>query len=254
VNPAEYDRMARLEGAHWWYRGFRGLIRRVLQQLRPTLPARCCVLDAGCGTGENLRLLRDELQPGYLGGFDCSELAVAHALRKEPMAEVYVSDLRQPEIRVPRLDLILCADVLYMTGVEPALAGLETLLARLGSGGVFLLHLPAYNWLYSRHDVAVGTRQRFTRGAVAALLERLGLTRELLTYRMALLFPAVVAARLPSLLGGMRDTAQAESDIRLPPRWLNEWLSGVVGLENALIGWGLRFPWGSSLLAVGRKP
>jgi hypothetical protein len=132
---------------------------------------------------------------------------------------------------------------------------LRTLVSHLSSGGRLLLHVPAYDWLYSRHDVAVGTRQRFTAGQIRALLDELGLTRELLTYRMCLLFPLVVLSRLPSLLFGVRRSdGTAESDLNLPPPWLNVCLATMVRWENGLIAKGLRLPFGSSIIAVGRKP
>ena len=46
-----------------------------------------------------------------------------------------------------------------------------------------ILNLPAYAWLRSRHDVATDTRDRVTAGQVRRLLQRLGLSIELVTYR-----------------------------------------------------------------------
>ncbi|MDZ4688675.1 MAG: class I SAM-dependent methyltransferase [Planctomycetaceae bacterium] len=256
MHAAEYERMALLEGDHWWYRGFRDLVARLLRQWRPKIAWDAHVLDAGCGTGANLRLLQASLRPASLGGFDVSEQAATHARQKMPEADVYVSDLCHPAIHEPRLDVILCADVVYMTGLEAALPGLQTLVSHLSTGGLLLLHVPAFNWLFSRHDVAVGTRQRFACGDIRALFAQLGLTEELLTYRMCLLFPAVIASRLPSLLFGAAagKHAVARSDLNLPPRWLNAGLTGIVKLENWSIARGMRFPWGSSIIAVGRKP
>jgi SAM-dependent methyltransferase len=256
MQPAEFDHMAAVEGDHWWYRGFRDLIGRLLRDWRRSSTAAPRVLDAGCGTGENLRLLGDALQPAYLGGFDASERAVEYARAKAPQADVYTGDLRRPEIRVPSLDVILCADVIYMTGAEAARPGLRELAGRMNAGGILLLHVPAFNWLYSRHDVSQGTRQRFTRREIGTLLEGLGLQVERLAYRMCLLFPAIVASRLPSLWRRTQHSAgmSGASDVRLPPRWINRGLTNVVRLENRLIARGVPLGWGSSIIAVGRKP
>jgi hypothetical protein len=67
--------MARVEADHWWYRGLRDALAAVFGRLEPPLPANPRLLDAGCGTGENLRFLRESLDPSYLGGFDPSEIS-----------------------------------------------------------------------------------------------------------------------------------------------------------------------------------
>jgi SAM-dependent methyltransferase len=255
MNPAEYDLMAELESTHWWYVGVQDLFNRLLKKPCFALGKSPDVLDAGCGSGAHLQLLHSLLNPGYLGGFDLSELAVAHAAKKNPNADVYQGDLCKPELHVGKLDLVLCCDVLYTTPLEAGVAGLKTLTDRLRPGGLLLLHLPAYNWLRSRHDLAVHTQQRFTRASARGILTSLQLRVEFLSYRMCALLPAVVARRLPSLFGrGSTDSERAISDLRPVPAPLNRLLLTALQIENRILSRGLPLPWGSSLVAVGRKP
>jgi len=255
MNPAEYDLMAKLEATHWWYAGVQDLFNRLLKNPRFALRKNPDVLDAGCGSGAHLQLLSSLLNPAYLGRFDLSELAVGHAARKNPTADVYRSDLCNPEVHVPELDLILCCDVLYTTSLDEGVAGLKTLTGRLRSGGLLLLHLPAYNWLKSHHDLAVHTRQRFTKSSARRIVASLQLRVELLSYRMCALLPAVVAWRLPSLFGrGSTDSERVTSDLRPVPELLNRLLLTALQLENRVLARGVPLPWGSSIVAVGRKP
>jgi hypothetical protein len=116
------------------------------------------------------------------------------------------------------------------------------------------LNLPAFNWLRSSHDLAVHTSERFTRKQVRTLFHQLGLIPLRMTYRVCSLFPAILLARLPSILFPPKDATRVQSDVRLPPRWINWMLESILLLENRAIGWGLRCPWGTSVFAVGRKP
>jgi SAM-dependent methyltransferase len=219
------------------------------------VPHRPTVLDAGCGTGETLRFVAERLRPSYLGGFDLAEEALCHARRKAPGAEIYRGDICTPEIRHEPLDLVLCLDVVCIPGVERSLPGLRRLVDALRPGGRLVINLPAYDWLYSEHDVAVHTRERYTRRGVSTLFEKLGLIPERLTYRLCLLFPAVVVGRLPGMLRARRGILAARSDLRVVPgARVNSLLAGVLSLENAWIARGGRWPWGSSVFAVGRRP
>jgi SAM-dependent methyltransferase len=255
VNPGELELMARAEERHWWYRGLRDVIARCLErpELAPGSAPR--VLDAGCGTGANLAFLRDLLAPSYLAGFDVSEDAVRMARAKAPEAEVYPSDICDPELRCPQLDLVVSLDVVYIPGVARAMAGLRRLVASLRPGGLFVLHLPAYDWLYSAHDVAVHTTERYTVGRVRALMGELGLRPERWTYRLCLLFPAVLLVRLPGKLRAAKDDTSVQSDLRNEPgRLASSVCYRMVRLENGVIARGGRWPFGSSVFAVGRKP
>lgn len=254
MEPAEYEVMARVEADHWWYRALRDAIARTVAALDPPLPAKPRVLDAGCGTGANLALLAERLRPSYLGGFDASPAAVDLARRRVPAADVYASDLCAPELHADGLHLVLSADVVYIPGVERALPGLRAVVERMAPGGRLVLNLPAYRWLYSEHDAAIHTSERYTRADVARLLDRLGLAPERLTYRLAPLFPLVAAARLPRLRRfGSRDPG-ARSDLHAPPGpRLNEVLRRIACLENGPVARGARLPFGSSVFAVGRK-
>ena len=255
LNPGEYAVMSRVEDAHWWYRGLRDALVQTMRSRGPGLPERPRILDAGCGTGRNLVCLRDEFNPSYLGGFDASFEALEFARKKVPEARLFAADICDPTLPEGDLDLVTSLDVIYIPGADRAQPGLRTLVDSLRSGGRFVLNLPAYNWLYSEHDAAIHTSERFTATGVRRLLEEIGLEVDCLTYRICFLFPVVAAARLPSLLRGRMQPGAARSDLHsVPGSSLNRILYGVLQLENGLIKNGMRLPFGSSVFAIGRKP
>jgi hypothetical protein len=126
------------------------------------------------------------------------------------------------------------------------------LIAALKPGGFFVGNLPAYDWLASEHDRVVHTRERYTEGRLRKLLFDLDLECVRLSYRLFALFPLIVLSRLPSLL--LRSRTSSVSDLRQPSEWLNVVCLRMLQLENRLIARGFSFPWGSSILVVGRKP
>lgn len=251
MEPEQYDIMARAEQHHWWYRGLRDAIRQCLQQADLRLPPHPSVLDAGCGTGGNLRFLHDFLSPSYLGGFDVAELALEHARRECPEADVYASDIRNPRCHRRAYDLIISCDVLYTSGLSASLSGLQRLAGALAPGGLFVIHLPAYDWLTSSHDRAVHTKERYVLPQLRELLNNLGLSCARASYRLCGLLPLVALRRCPSLFSSRRRTSS--SDLRQPSAWLNEMLFRTLRAENRLIAGGMSLPWGSSIFAIGRK-
>jgi len=255
MSEVEYARMDRFESGHWWYVGLRDLLARVLDRFAVAERPDLHVLDAGCGTGENLRMCAVRMPAARLSGFDASERALEYARHKVPQAELCVGDVRQPPFHHERVDLILSCDVLQITGMDEARRGMYRLAAQLRPGGLLVVNLPAYQWLFSRHDIAVATRYRFTARQVQAFLGDLGLQPAWLSYRLCLLFPAIVATRLPSLLRKPvpADSSSGRSDLTTAPAWLNQSLIRLVRWENSWIARGRSWPWGSSVFAVARR-
>jgi len=245
--------MATAEGSHWWFRALRDALTGVLTQPRFRLGDDMRVLDAGCGTGGNLQHLAQLYPTANLSGFDFSELALEVARVKVPQADLYLSDLRHPEVRGDSVDLILSCDVLANPGIEASRAGLRRLVEHLKPGGLFVLNLPAYRWLLSEHDLAFHQYERYSRPDVRRLYDDLGLTLECLTNRVAAPFPLVVLSRLPSILRRKKAAVDARSQVSLPAAPINATLGLLMRGENWLLRRGWRMPWGSSLLAVGRK-
>src|SRR5947209_11039717 len=72
--PDEYRVMFEIEDDYWWYRGLRVLIRSLLEQYAPSASTHPMILDVGCGTGANLKLLQSY---GTAVGVDISKDALA---------------------------------------------------------------------------------------------------------------------------------------------------------------------------------
>ena len=82
----------RAEDRHWWYRGRRKVIERVIDDLR--LPARARILDAGCGSGRNMLELA---RHGTVTGVELSATSVSLARERGAAVLIVTHDMRIQE-------------------------------------------------------------------------------------------------------------------------------------------------------------
>src|SRR5437868_2489735 len=76
-------------------------------------------------------------------------------------------------------------------------------------GGVLLVSVPAFRFLWGPHVTALQHMRRYTAAEVAGLMRRTGFRVSKLTYLLALLFPAFVVQRLLIRLRGNTENPQA---------------------------------------------
>ena len=239
-----YRVMASVEEVHWWFRARREILTATIRQL--DIGQNSKVLEAGCGTGGNLAMLE---RFGNLLAFEPDPAARAVAQDKTSIA---VEGGGLPD-DVPDsfcdLDLVCAFDVLEHIDDDRAAAA--TLFQRLRDGGHFVLTVPAYAWLWSRHDDAVEHKRRYTRRELTAVLREAGFDIVRCSYFNTLLFPLVAVVRLGRRLLSIEGDGTQE--MALPSRLLNRVLHDLFSLERHLLA---RFdlPFGVSLLAVARKP
>jgi len=224
---------------HWWFRGRLAVLLAVLRRALP--PRRVRLLELGCGTGNVL---------GALGGLG---EAVGMEAHPELVAAARAAGLdarpgRLPaELPVPDgwAEVVLLLDVLEH--LDDDAAGLATARRALAPGGLLVVTVPAYRWLWSGHDVALGHRRRYTARALARRVRAEGFAVERVSYFNTLLFPAVAAVRAWKRLLGDR-----AHDLARPAEPLNRALARVFALERHLVP-RLALPFGSSLLLLARR-
>jgi SAM-dependent methyltransferase len=245
MDPAEYDKLDRLEDRMWWFAAAHANLMMLARHFgSPAAPDR--VLDAGCGTGGLLTKLAADRGTNAVIGLDADETACARARTKSarPVCRGSVAAL-------PFLDsafsAIFSADVLCHRDVDERQALLQFHRC-LRPGGILVVNLPAYRWMLSRHDAAVYNVRRYTCRGIARLLRDAGFRVLYASYWNMLLFPVMVIARklLPS--------RGAASDVRLYPAPVEALGRAATAFERALLRQGLRFPFGGSLIAVAGKP
>jgi SAM-dependent methyltransferase len=234
--------LAEIEDRHFWFRGRRVLLFRLLaRELRQ--PHRR-ILDAGCGTG---RLLADLHALGHdVAGVDSLSGAVDRSRRACPGADVREGSATALPFPDASFDGVVALDLLEHVD-DDRLAASE--LARvLAAGGWLLVSVPAGPRLWSVRDVSAGHRRRYTRRALRDLLAGAGLNVARLTAYQFALLPLVAAARI----AGRKGPALRDREDR--PGALVNALLGAVNVAEASLAPFVSLPWGSSLVAVCRKP
>ena len=243
MNPEAYLEMANTESVHWWFAARRDILDHVITKFG--LPPTARILEAGSGTGGNLMMLSAH---GSVSAIEMDEAACRIA-REKTGDRV---DLRRghfPEnipFKGETFDLIAMFDVLEH--VEQDVETLAALRSLLASDGRMLITVPAYQWMWSAHDVFLHHKRRYTAKRLRKTLTDAGLRVERVSYFNMWLLPLAALARL---MDRLRPGARS-SGTTIPPLFANRVLSSIFRSERRLLDW-FDLPAGLSLLAVVRR-
>jgi SAM-dependent methyltransferase len=241
MERAVFDRMAEMDGAHWWYVARRSILNDIiLREVAPPGSAR--ILEIGCGTGHNLDML------GAFGKVDALEIDDAAASLAAKRLGRPVPPGALPALDgVPDggYDLVALLDVLeHVADDRAALAGVARVMT---PNGKLLLTVPANPWMWSAHDAAHHHHRRYSKGALLRVFDAAGMRVDFVSHFNSLLFPIAAAARVAGNLAG-----KTESDDRMPSPAVNRVLTGIFGLERHMVG-RVPMPFGVSIVAVASR-
>lgn len=224
---------------HWYFRGRLAVLRAVVEAVRH--PGARRILELGCGSGN---VLASFAALGETVGMEQHPdlIAAAQAAGLDVRAGSLPRDLVVPE---GWADLVLMLDVLEHLDDEAG--ALQTAWRALRPGGILIVTVPAFTWLWSGHDVALGHRRRYVAGTLRAVVAEARFRVQHVSYFNTLLFPVVVLARWWKRL-----TGDGSHDLRRPHAVLNRLLTEAFALERFFVP-RFRLPFGVSILLVGRR-
>jgi ubiquinone/menaquinone biosynthesis C-methylase UbiE len=246
VEIEEYEKMYNLEDSYWWFVGKRRIAQNLIEGFVP-LNKREAILDVGCGTGATICLLDHY---GRVYGIDISETALGFCQERALERLSRASALRLP-FADSSFGLITAFDVLYHEEVVDDLTVLTEFHRVCKEGGSVLISEPAFNFLWSWHDVAYHSKRRYVVSEMRSKLEEVGFQVVKLSYSNALLFPFIFAFRMWKRLS--KPSPETRSDLKPLNPSLNKALVSVYNLEASLVC-KTRLPLGSSVVCVARKP
>jgi SAM-dependent methyltransferase len=241
VNRDYYVQMYRLEDEHWWFVARRNLICRTLSRWLPTGKA-WRLLDVG-GTLDRL-----QASFGKPVGVDLEPLALDLCRERghENLALASATRLPFPD---GAFEGIVALDVLEHIPDDEAAA--KEIARVLSPDGVLVVTVPAYQSLWSQHDVALMHQRRYRAHEVRRILEAADLKVERLSYTVSLLFPAVwVVRKLQNLRP--KKSGEPVADAKPTAPWLNKLLRSLLDAESS-IALNRSLPFGLSVYAVATK-
>lgn len=235
----------RAEATHFWFRGFRQFIAPLLERLAAGRSG-LRVIDCGCGTGSNLRLLAPHARAF---GFDLTAGGSKTALAAG--WPVVRADITAIPFAGEVFDIATAFDVLQCV---PADAAAVREMARIvRPGGSIVLTLAALDVLRGDHSEAWHEVRRYTPASARHLVEQAGLRAEQISFAFALTFPLMLVVRASQRMLRPFRALRADTDIAVPPAPINAILSALLDVEAA-IARRVEMPIGSSLIVVARKP
>jgi ubiquinone/menaquinone biosynthesis C-methylase UbiE len=243
MNSREFAKMIDLENRYWWFVGRKSVIDSVLRKTFDAGVTRD-ILDIGCGVGSIFDTLG---KYGRVVGADVSEVALSYC-RQRGMKDLVKSSAEKLEVEDESFDLVTAFDILEHLDDDGQ--GLSEMYRVCKKGGYALITVPAYRFLWSGHDRALGHRRRYLYAELKDKVESAGFEVNKLSYFVFFLFPVTVAFRIVErfIIGSKkRDTSYIT-----PPGFINSMFIKLLELEGKLINY-FGFKVGLSILCLARK-
>jgi SAM-dependent methyltransferase len=234
------ERLIEMEREHFWFAGRRILVDALLRRHAPGRGAE--LVDVGVGGGYYAELLSERgyrvTAVDFLAGGLRRLGTVAPAVRR------LRSTAEQLAMRDGAFDCALALDVLEHTDDEPAAAELYRILR---PGGVAVVTVPAFSWLWSYRDEAAGHKRRYTRRGLEELLRGAGFAVRQAGYYGCLLLPLTALSRFAGRV------TPATRDMEDVPPWAVNQIFRAINCGEARVGTRLAWPVGSTVFACVEK-
>ncbi|SKA39212.1 Methyltransferase domain-containing protein [Enhydrobacter aerosaccus] len=219
---------------HWYYRSKAAALRQVVKGLKPRR-----ILDVGAGSGFFSRHLLTEG-----GGESALCVDVGYDRNREETVAGKPMLFRR-DCGPTDCDLVLMMDVLEHVKDDSGLV--RHYAAKVPSGAHFLVTVPAFQFLWSGHDVFLDHCRRYRLGEIEETMRKAGLTVVRGAYYFGFIFPLAAAVRLAT-----RHDTTPKSSLTRHGAVTNALLTAVCKAELPLLPFNRLA--GLSAFVLARKP
>jgi len=213
----ETDILGENIGTHWYYKSKSNAMMRLLSGASPSV-----ILDIGAGSG-----------------FFSKKLLSSTAAKEAWCVDIsYEQDADDTEagktvhfrrsVDKVNADLVLLMDVLEHVNDDVGL--LKDYVNKVPSGAKFLISVPAFQFLWSGHDVFLEHKRRYRLNQMEDVVRQAGLTVKHGAYYFGAVFPIAVAIRMASNLL-QRGRGKAQSQLSLHHPFVNGALAAISSAE-----------------------
>jgi SAM-dependent methyltransferase len=254
-DEAGFKTLLAMQERHFWYRGRHRFLLAAVDRFLPNTLARNGVIDLGGGVGGWLRYLTQNRRAGLgqlaLADSSLEALKLAETVLP-PEVQRYQVDLMQLHMR-EQWDVAFLLDVIEH--LPDDLQTLRQACDALKPGGYLFVTTPAFSQLWSYNDDMAHHLRRYRHADFVRLAKESGLTLRDSRYFMFFLSPAYWLSRIKPSFASMSLAQKNElisKQHQVPVPLINGMLSSIFAAETPL-GHHVRFPWGTSILAVLQK-
>jgi len=241
--PEYFEELAPLEERNSWFRTRNRLMGWAIATY---FPEACSFFEIGCGTGfvqSGLARILPELE---LYGSELFGERLIFVARRVPRANLVQMDARRIAL-ADSVDVIGAFDVLEHIRENDLV--LREMFNAVRPGGGVVITVPQHQFLWSKQDEYAYHVRRYAAAELRRKLRAAGFSVARMTSFVSLVLPAMYLSRRKK----QRAAAFDPLDELKIGRVTNAVLEGLLRAELALIGRGVSFPAGGSLLAVAYR-
>lgn len=202
---------------HWYYRSKADAMRKYLGNISPKQ-----IIDVGAGSGffSKHLLARTNAEKAI-----CVD--IKYIEEKDEIFASKIIQFRKYSENV-NVDLVLLMDVIEH--VDDDMGFLKEQISKVPTGTFFVITVPAFLFLWSKHDEFLEHKRRYTLGQLESLVCEAGLCIVRGSYYFGFIFPLVSAVRL---FGRWKSSSEhrLKSDLKQYSRIANGILSFICRLE-----------------------
>ncbi|MFC1663751.1 class I SAM-dependent methyltransferase [Patescibacteria group bacterium] len=243
MNNKEYEKLYKFEHFYWWHIGRRDIANSFLERFLKNKENQ--ILEIGCGTGGNLEVLN---KWGQVIGLDISKEAL-NFCKKRGFTNLILGKAEKISLSDNSCDLVLALDVLEHTKDDKRV--IKESWRVLKGGGFFLAIVPAYKFLWSEHDEALGHKRRYSILEFKKKLREADFKIIKISHLVTFVFPLVLGYRI--LRKTLFPKSKKNTAYVFLPGFINDFFIFLLKLESFLLKY-FNLPFGTSIICLAQKP